>query len=346
MPPDARTPGGNAVCAAVWRALRDVGMWPDRECYETGRALVAVEGEREIRDLRRLVGERTWRKGLGALPRPVADVDVVRILGFGRLLTEYAVASLNLEAAVRERVVRLGALANLIVAIYDHYVDTLPGGHAAIPRGALRVVPHARRWPPLAWYRVAGSPQRRYMARLMRIYYRRLDELGASAPACSGVAALVHRTIVRMYDAEALTRARAVPPGKAVLRRKAALPFVVMGLPGWLAGSPNGATLLRHLRWLYQLGILLGDIDDAVDMDADRAALQPNRLDAEIRTASDPESALDRAARRIARRAEQVVLGWRARVAGCPPSHPAISRALEITVCSWFGGIGWRPLED
>ena len=331
---------GQRVRTAIWQALQDAQLWPDWQCYEAGRALVVQWGEREVAALRDRIGRRTWSEAFRRVPRRVSDVDIARILGVGRLLTEHVIAPLNVHESQRESVARLGALANLIVAIYDYYADSTDGRCIAVARESLA---GAGRGPmslfPLR-VAIAGTPEERFMTPLVSLYYKWLAQLASHEPSSAAVLTLIQRAIVRMYDAESLTW-RESHPNAAVMRRKAALPFVVMGLPGWLATSRPQTNVQWHLRWLYRLGIFFGNIDDAVDLESDRASAHPNRIDAELARRGDSDQAIHAMAQRIARQADALVSGWRERVPDPPDS--AISSAIEITTCSWFGGIGWQP---
>lgn len=332
---------GHRIRAASWLALRAAGLWPDWGCYESGRALIVEWGEREMAFLRATVGRRRWSEAFRRVPRGVRDSDIVRILGVGRLLTEYVIAPLNVAEPQRAHVSRLGALANLIVTIFDHYADTTDGRCIAVARESLVRGERRPGWLLPLRVAIAGTPEERFMTPLVRLYYRQLEELVSHAASAAPVLELIQRAIVRMYDAESLTWTGS-PPRAVAMRRKAALPFVVMGLPGWLAASPARADLPWHLRWLYRLGIFFGNVDDVVDLEADRASGHPNRIGAQLAGHGGSDEAIAVAAARIARRAEALVRDWRERVPH-PPPNPAIASAIEITTCSWFGGIGWQP---
>lgn len=332
------------IRTAMWAALREEDLWPHWDAYEAGRGRVVGWGETEIGELQRVVGRRVWRAALDGAARPVSDADVVRIVGMGRLLSEHLLAPLALPSDTRTPLARLGALANLIVALYDNFLDGRGSG-TPLSRSALSA-DSGKRGLMLFWHRSLGTVDERLMGRLVELYYRRLQLLTPPSLAGSARLAFIHRTIRRMYDAEDATRTRSGPPSRAALRRKAALPFVVMGLPGWLVASPGTTTLFWHVGWLYRVGLFFGAIDDAVDMEADRAASHPNTLTSELSLANDPEQALQRFVRRVARAGTGLASAWLKRVPEHEKTDPIVSRAIQITTCSWLGGSGWQPWAE
>lgn len=90
---------------------------------------------------------------------------------------------------------------------------------------------------------------------------------------------LLHRAIRRMYEAE-----RGGAHSRRDWVRKSALPFVTTGLAVAILAQrelPRG-----YLAWLYRVGIWIGWIDDARDLDRDRAAGYANRFAADVPPAS------------------------------------------------------------
>ena len=123
-----------------------------------------------------------------------------------------------------------------------------------------------------------------------------------------------------MYLAERSTVGSARNPDNKQLRRKCALPIVLMGLTAWIAADHHDARLSwRHLRWLYGVGLLLGYVDDAVDALEDQRCGRRNLL-----ALRDP-ARVTRDITRLARGAA------RAREDGVP-------QILPVVIASWFGG--------
>jgi hypothetical protein len=331
---------GDEIRTATYHVLNKRRLWPDWQTFETGRALITKWGEDHLTDLRKDLGNTVWRDGVRRMKMPIAGADLVRVLGTGRLLTEYALAPLGIIDRAREPVARLGALSNLIVALYDHCFDNSPDGHRVIVRSMLRVgqLPRARRFIR----RFIGRADHRLMVGLVHLYYGELERLGQHDVAGRSVVRITRRAIVKMYEAEALTAPRRNPVTESVLRRKAALPFVVMGLPGWVAATASPDLFRAHLMWLYRLGVYFGRVDDVVDIESDRRTGACNGFDLWVERRRAEHSPLA-AADEIASQAEHLMRRWNQMVNSCGIADDSISNALSITTCSWFGGIGWRP---
>ncbi len=325
----------------LWDTLLKAGLVADSECYRVGRTIVSEWGLAELEELRAWLGVRTCRRAFAAFPSPLPDSHQVRILGYGRLLTEFAIAPVSLSLRAREEIARLGSLANFMIAIYDKYVDLLADDGAVLPRRALLDAVRDRKSVRLMWLRVLGSPGPRLMIRLLTLYRRRAKRLVLRAAMRPSVAGVMRRAIMTMYDAESDTRGKpGQTPTQRTLRRKSALPFVVMGLPAWVATDQSLSARYRwHLRWLYRLGEFLGWIDDAVDLEEDHHAGQPNRVKHVLSQRLGADGDDFRLAHRIAQQGQRVVAEWRERAREVPYSHPIVRDALPVTVCSWFGGL-------
>ena len=306
--------------------LQSAGLLLDAATYQAVRSAVSAAGATEVRRLESALGPSVWRHGLACLGRPYPDGDCRRVLGFGRVLSGFAVAPLGLAGEARERVLRLGALCNFIVATYDHLVDSDPGHRSVLHRGS--VAPARHRW---SVRRLLGGifrpPASRLMEQLVALYFAELQRLPHAGTRIR-LRAGIERLIVRMYDAEGASLTGAATP--RLLRRKAALPFVVMGLPGWLAvADEQGGEYWWHLRWLYRLGDLFGWVDDAVDLEEDREAGRPNRL------LTDPVTASG-----IATDAAWLLSEWRERVGSDDASRRAEQEGFRGCLVSWLGGVG------
>jgi len=219
------------LAAEVLRELATAGLAPDPARFDYLAARLVLYGEREFRHLPSDVSAALRQRESAA----------VRMLGFGYVLTEFAAAPVTVPPDAR--VPALGALANLIVSLYDTELDA-----GAAPASIMS----------------GGS----VVARLVELYYSRLDIL---ARAGGPLEVLLRRAIDRMYHAERSTGRGA--NSRAIWRRKSALPFVVMGLPVWFAHpAARTRSCHAHLAWLYRLGRFFGWIDDAADLEDDCTA--------------------------------------------------------------------------
>ena len=235
-----------------------------------------------------------------------------RLLGFGHVMTEFAVAHLRIRETQMLGPLSLGALANLIVSAYDGLIDSGHDPERVLPRSRLNGAgKRASRGDPL-------------ITALVDLYFERLACLPHPHPP---VRKTLQNAILRMYDAERAT-AGAAEFSPEVWRRKSALPFVIMGLPIWMTTPSFDVRACRaHLAWLYRLGQFFGWIDDAADLDADRAANRPNYFNS--RPKRFP-------AVRVARHARRILDTWDA---GAPRDRDTgtLRQTFLAIVWSWLG---------
>ena len=281
------------IVTEVLHELAAAGLAPDPARYDYLAARLLLYGERVLRQLPSGVSAALQQRESAAF----------RMLGFGYVLTEFAVAPVTAQPDAR--VPALGALANLIVSLYDGELDT-----GAAP-GSI----------------ISGSS---LLARLVELYYSRLDALaGAGGP----LEVLLRRAIDRMYHAERFTGRGA--NSRAIWRRKSALPFVVMGLPVWFAHpAARVRSCHAHLAWLYRLGRFFGWIDDAADLEDDCAACRLNyfRGAAPVGTAT-----------RIAREGARILAEWQAGIT--PGRHAGVlSETFLQAAWAWLSPPGTATL--
>src|SRR6266702_8188805 len=330
----------------LWAELDRVGLIVGSERYRSCLAKISELGTDEHSRFQLLIEPSVWQKAENGLKRPFSKDDLVRILGFGRLLTEFALVPVahGLPFSDVQEVAKLGALSNLIVTVYDHYMDLIPSdlwilSRKAIENSGVGACPDDHE--PAEDQRAA---RRHVVTRLVGTYFERLTRLGHAA-AHASLVHFINRIIVLMYDAEMATaRSSADYPCERILRRKSALPFVVMGLPIWLAMSEvRSSSLRRHLRWLYGLGEFVGWLDDAIDLDDDRQSGHPNRVHSKLSQASDPANECRLVVQNLARRGERLGYWWRERVGAKNGAPTPCSDAFSAVIVSWFGGMAPRP---
>jgi len=271
-----------SIATAIARQLSAAGNTPDPDRSRYISARLHHFGELQHRTV---------------VPPPQL-ASATSLLGFGYVMTEFAIAPVIASQKPYADVLALGALANLIVCAYDALLDS---GHA--PTRLLR--------DPL-------------IGRLVDLYFARLAGLPHAHRA---VDRTLRRAIQRMYDAETATAGQ---PAASLRewRRKSALPFVVMGLPFWMTAPTFDFKRYReHLRWLYRLGQFFGWIDDAADLAGDRADGRLNYFC----IATHPD-----AAQRIARCATRILQAWDAAVP--PGRYTRTLRETFLAVTwAWLG---------
>lgn len=323
----------------LWQEFILHNLIPSPERYEVSRQEISRFGITEREHVMNYVGRNTWRRTLARFERPYAEDDCIRILGFGYALTEFAIAPLDIAPHQRKAISSLGALANLIVSTFDQLVDLGYSSRLLLPRPMLELATRSKWRTPLTAVGLISPAASRMMSKLVTHYFRELERLpyaGEHTEIHKGI----KRTILRMYDVEIKTLKREKNLiSERALRRKAALPFVVMGLPAWLGMEEIcRRRYWWHLRWLYKLGEFFGWIDDLVDRHEDLAKAHPNRLlNIRTRLQGDFEENTN-LARLIARRGDWIVREWDRQVN--PNNLPSIVRESFYTcLVSWLGGM-------
>jgi hypothetical protein len=173
-----------------------------------------------------------------------------------------------------------------------------------------------------------------FLVALVRGYFRDVAALPAARSRPRVVRTLI-RAVARMHAAERASVHKGVSASPVTLRRKAALPFVVMGMPGWLASADfDRRAYLWHLSWLFRLGSLFGRIDDVVDLADDLAAGRPNWA------ARTEAPAGNRSLDGIAELGRSLMDEWARRMtAEGDRLPPEVRQAVPLCIASWLGGI-------
>jgi hypothetical protein len=310
--------------------LEHAGLIPDAEHVMVCRREVSRIGYEEEARLADLVGASLWAQALAQLGRPYPHADCERVLGFGAMLTAFMLPPVHIDDALSREVCSLGAHANLLVSLFDQVADEC--SEAALPLSPATVEDACMgaALVRLAWHSHVGPPIARLLTRLLAAYVSHLDRLPFSSRHRS-LRALQTRAIVRMHAAELQTLSSSAPGASfRAIRRKSALPFVVMGMPAWLTTESGGDVSFRaHLRWMYRVGNFFGYIDDAADLNADRAAGRPNRIGA-----CDEDGRL---ARSIASEGTRIMAERKTAWASRPAS--VADDVLSTTVLSWLDAI-------
>lgn len=312
---------------------------PELERYEAARQEISHIGIIERENVINSVGITTWRRTLARFKRPYAEDDCVRILGFGNALTGFAVAPLNLSSLQREAVSHLGALANFIVSTFDHLVDLGNSSRLLLPRQMLELASRSKFRSSMIAVGFVSPAASRMMNKLVMDYFRGLEQLTYASKHAS-IHKRVRQTVLQMYDVENKTlKQEKNPVSERTLRRKAALPFVVMGLAAWLEMEEIcPQRYWRHLRWLYRLGDFFGWIDDIADWNEDLATGHPNRLLYMQTRSKDGFEKNTNLAHLIAQKGERIVHEWERQVNN-PHMLPLVVReGFYSCLVSWLGG--------
>jgi hypothetical protein len=320
----------------LWSELVRKGLIPTNEAYVRARQEVTARGVIGWTELRRVVGEQDWDQANDILKRPYLADEPERMLGFGWLLTRFLAAPVGLPVKVEAQVAELGSLANFIVAVYDQFLDNglpvrdlLP--YEMLEWANIRPRDHQPESPPNAAAAVLTA--------LVASYFELLDRMPCRS-SHHHVRGSIALAIRRMYEAEnALASWSGGRVPSIFLRRKVGLPFVVQGIPAWLGLEEIDRALYAwHLGWTYRVGIFIGWLDDAVDLDDDSAEGVPNLVSIALEGGNQPE----RLAGIIASRGARCMREWASHLPEGMRFEPVVRDALAATVYSWLGASRWQ----
>ena len=318
----------------VWDELVARELIPPGHVYQDVRERVSGEGARLWADMDSLATSPAWRDAMATLPTPLKPDDPIRVLGFGWLLTRFLIAPLGLPPDTEQRVADVGALANLIVTTYDAFLDAGIPALSLLPEDVFERIRRTTR-PPRWRGRGAPAPGQA-VSRLVGRYYTQVESLPHGG-AADTARRLLDTSVVRMHAAEVALQEPGAVAVPGLLRRKAALPFVVMGMPAWLpSDSPDRGRCAWHLRWMFGVGAFIGQIDDTIDLEADQQANEPNLVEIALRSRMPAAVAAG-----IATRGAQSLDEWRRRLPSEPPGW--LRFALPSVVYSWFGASDVQP---
>lgn len=277
-------------------------------CAEQARAC----GTAALADIQRVVGVEATRRALSTRRGPACLRSYSYVAGYGALMTEFLIAPVSVAPPSRDHLVRLGAMANVIVSHFDEMVDGGWPRALLLPHWALSM---AGTRPGRVGLRLTAGmlpASSRLIALLVAEYFARLDALPYAARHVRA-RRRVYRTVTEMYAEEGRTpREWRRLRGTAALQKKTALPLVVLGLPAWLA-VPNDERRAydRHRRWLTHIGKFIRWVDDAADVDMDTVAGASNMV-VHARARRSRRGGNDAAlAAAIARRGRRLVDEWR-----------------------------------
>jgi hypothetical protein len=199
-------------------------------------------------------GDGEWQRLSSPGFDAISPARARQLLGAGFTLTEFLIAPACVDSAERGAICSLGALVSLMVVVCDRLLD------AGVPVETIL--------PPAEI--AAGGGNASLVMVLLRGYFNHLSALRPD----QGVLQMARRVVARMFEAEIKTVCLGDGLPFRFWLRKSALPFALMCLPVWTAGSHPGNR--DHLRWLYQVGWFFGALDDAVDLREDLLSKHPN----------------------------------------------------------------------
>lgn len=326
----------------LWYALAEQGMFPTSDELDHANRTIARLGRSQLGPTRSICGPITWWRGLLSTGYLFPRHIVIRILGMGQALTGFLIAPLQPDPICYLQAIHIGMLSNLIVTLYDAFLDSGRVQDYPLPPDILaQLTDQNLRYKFVAAQRRESDP-RRLMVALITAYFEALGTLPYAEQRPQIMTTLIH-AIQKMYEGQnrsaKLSYGLLDKQGQRALRAKSIYPIMVMGLPAWLTAPEWATSRYRwHLRWMCRLGAFLGWVDDAVDLWLDSRLDQPNQVASHQCTNSD--SLADRATftRQIAVQGRRLLDEW-ANEVGDINAVPEVARSsLGVCLYSWFGG--------
>lgn len=299
----------------------------DRATYDHVRATISAVGRADYGTVAPVLGD-DWR-AVDDAEAVFSDSDFRRVLGFGHAMSDFVLAPLSLPPAEHAAAVEVGNLANLIVTVFDDFVDEgYPPGDVLSPVGLhVGMLGNA----PLRWiHDRVTTPVQSALVSLVAAYYERLNALPYAdvRPTVSER----HDTVVAdMYRAErdTVTELGSAETDHVV----SAYPFVTMGVVGWLASSTfDDDRFQNHLEWTADLGRFVGLVDDAADLEHDRQVGEYNSVAERRSEHVDAVVLAD-----IAADGRDVLSAWQSLI-GDVERREELEAYFRTCLTSWLGG--------
>lgn len=329
-------PGKTSITENFWKELEKSGLIPDSSSYKTVRSIITEFGTEEADNLQKELGSRGFDRIISTLHTKYPKEDLIRILGFGHAITLYLVLPVTRYQRIKKETIELGARANLIVSLFDHMVDSGKRISRVLSEKDLESMIDKREMKINGILSSYTNPEKWTMTVLISSYLKKLNNLN---PDPGNILHLQISLIRSMFMAELNTLNKA-EENPLLLRRKTALPFMVMGIPSWFdrhdTGSFNG--YYAHLIWLYRLGLFIGAIDDIIDIHEDIRNNHPNQFKKYYTT--QEADLLSGELLKIISAGRTIKETWDKKVSGNDPCLPDFSRdILGTCIVSWYGGI-------
>lgn len=324
----------------LWRTINSRNLAPEYDMYMVSISQIYKEGYRQIDELKKTKFGKPLFDLTNQNKIKLLDLDIARILGFGMFLTEYMILPVSCNSSNNIHVNRLGGLANLIVTIFDFFVDSGKLKNYNFISTCLKSESNVKfRMITFINY-LRGNCYQKIMIGLILLYFKQLNSLFLKSENGKQKKALLSDIIHEMYLAQIQTIQSEKQVDIKTWENKSALPFVVMGFPIWFTVNNLAPDLSKwHLNWMKKLGSLIGKVDDAVDYHHDRITASPNIfllfMD-ENRSFGEPHC--QKICDEVANEIELLQREWLEKT-NCLHYTPLIKNILMITITSWYGGL-------
>ncbi len=319
----------------AWKTLRKNGIIPEKLVYRKIRGKITASGRLEIERLQQDLGMRNWNLLLQQMEINYPKDHLIRIMGFGNELSRYAITPFCDSNEFTEKVISLGARTNLIVSLFDQHIDLGNSSHSLLSEDKLQKMIKDKSHNFNRW-QFPNFRTKWILPLLVESYLNDLKNI--SPDKHHKILKTVLSLILIMYRAEINTLSKNLHTGKT-LNRKAALPFVVMGLPAWFNQVAfNSADYLFHFRWLYKLGVFFGTIDDIIDLEEDINKNQPNQFSKLIEQNQLSELNQTRIIQKLISDARWIADHWEKKAEQHTRPSEGEPEVFGTCIVSWFGG--------
>jgi hypothetical protein len=206
----------------------------------------------------------TWSGACRSIAPARSTDDLERVLAFGNCISEYAMRKYPFSESVKKELCEAAAICNLLVSLYDHYMDEADSLFYFPEEALIRLLTVADT-TLIEQIKLGGSVPQQTIALLAEIYLDSVRKIAGDAYD-KPVWKTLTKSIRLMLFAENETIQQGQNSSFNSLIRKSALPFLTMTLPIHLHKPLKAnSDYFKEFRHLYEIGILFGLVDDAAD---------------------------------------------------------------------------------
>ncbi|GBE56284.1 hypothetical protein BMS3Bbin16_00484 [archaeon BMS3Bbin16] len=326
--------------ALLWHELEKNDLVIGPAEYKVAMRKIMGWGVIERENIIKIGGIQTWKNVLNQLSGISHENDCIRVLGFGRALTEYLVAPLNIPSNLKEQIVTVGVISNLYGSIYDHLIDAGLNNKLVLPRWALHSIVYEKRGLRLTVLRKIGPSTLRFIQTLVEHNIQILTELPYYKKH-SEITESIKELYLQLYDAEIETIQKTRSHiSEDTLKNKTILFYLIGGLYTWLCIPQIHQDRFEwHIKWVRQFGEFIAWMDDAVDLAEDISTGQPNLLLFPENTVGVNEQKDRAMVQMIAEKGKQMITEWQLNTKDYRELPLVIRKAPQICTVSWFRGL-------
>lgn len=325
----------NTAKHKIWSLMDINNLLPDEEDYFRIRNIINSRGRKRLDEIVCIIGKDSYTEICSAYKQNFISDDLARILGFGDCLTEYLICPLSLESHEKETAIKLGALANLIVTLFDTFIDNGKKPSDILSGELLKDLSLNRfsvKDTLITNGNIHNSPEKITILALVREYFNIVDKIMQSGGNTVFKEKLVG-LIVSMYRSEINTlNIKSFND----ITDKSVLPFVVMGYSGLLWNDNIDVNECNnYVIWLYEFGSLFGILDDIVDYDDD---IKFNRVNSFIHNGSVSQGIESSDLNKVIEKVLRIRGYWKEKVPFWFGVSDEVKHSCIICLISWLGG--------